>query len=103
MGALSNLTKQEAREQIAYDTCRFVADGGLIEEIEYDPRAEIAARVGRWQRMGDLRMDDLSDELDNTETLPDDLMSFGYQWDRAAADAVRDMADEISIDNHPED
>lgn len=79
-GALSNLSKEQMRRRIAADTDTFVADGGTIEYVAYDPRAERASRVGYWQPLGAIVTDEVDDGWDETETLPDELLGFDNQW-----------------------
>lgn len=85
MGALSNLSRDEARCKIAADTARYLSEGGVIDYIEYDKSAETAARVGRWQHMGEPTLDDIIPEYDG-DPMPDDLKTFGHQWDQQSTD-----------------
>jgi hypothetical protein len=59
------LNKTQWREKIAKDTEQFLADGGEIEYLPYDPMPEIMARVGRWQAMGQTEMDEMLDVTDD--------------------------------------
>ena len=59
------LNKTQWREKIATDTATFLADGGEIEYLPYDPMPEIMARVGRWQAMGQTEMDEMLDVTDD--------------------------------------
>ena len=56
------LTKAQWREKLAKDTEQFLAEGGEIEYLPYDPLPEIMARVGRWEPMGRDELEDLGDE-----------------------------------------
>ena len=47
--SLAQAKKDKQRELIAQHTEEFLARGGEITYLEYDPTAEIEARVGRWQ------------------------------------------------------
>jgi len=49
---LNKLTRQELSAKLAADTATFIEGGGVIEQIPYDPTAEIAAKVGYWTAMG---------------------------------------------------
>ena len=55
------LSKAQWREKLAADTEKFLADGGEIEVLPYDPKPEIMARVGRWQSMGHAELDEMLD------------------------------------------
>ena len=46
--SLAQAKKDKQRELIAQHTAEFLARGGEITYLEYDPTAEIEARVGRW-------------------------------------------------------
>ena len=87
MGALTGLTRKQVSAKLAEDVSIFVLNGGKIQYLEYDPAAEIAARVGVWQYQGDTTMDDLVPEYDG-EPMPDDLLTFGYQFDRDIGEGV---------------
>lgn len=56
------MSKAEWREKIAADTEAFLQAGGVIEELPYNPLAEIAARVGRWSPLGTEELDDLVED-----------------------------------------
>jgi hypothetical protein len=45
--------KQQQREEIARLTEEYLARGGEITYLPYDPTAEIMARVGQWQALGE--------------------------------------------------
>jgi len=45
--------KQQQREEIARLTEEYLARGGEITYLPYDPTAEIMARVGQWQSLGE--------------------------------------------------
>jgi hypothetical protein len=45
--------KQQQREEIARHTEEYLARGGEITYLPYDPTAEIMARVGQWQALGE--------------------------------------------------
>ena len=49
---LNELTRQELSAKLAADTEAFLEAGGVIEQIPYDPTAELAAKVGYWTAMG---------------------------------------------------
>jgi len=53
--------KAEWREKLAADTEVFLANGGEIDVIPYNPIPELAARVGYWQPMGQEELDDMLD------------------------------------------
>ena len=59
------MSKREWREKLAADTEVFVAGGGEIELIPYNWAVEIAARVGYWQSLGQVEMDEMLDAVDN--------------------------------------
>lgn len=103
MGALSGLTKQQASRKIAEDTNTFLENGGEIEYVPYDPQPEMAARVGRWLPLGDASLGDFIDGFDPTETLPDDLLTFGYQWDKHDADFTFDEVEHFPVDESVEE
>jgi len=44
--------KDKQRELIAQHTAEFLARGGVIEQLPYDPTAEREARVGYWNQLG---------------------------------------------------
>jgi len=56
------MNKAEWRAKLAADTETFIANGGEIEYLPYDPLPEIMARVGRWEPMGRDELEDLGDE-----------------------------------------
>lgn len=59
---------------------QFLANGGVVQQLPYDERAERAARVGRGVPMGAfVEVDGLMDyqELD---LLPEEYKAYGYQW-----------------------
>ena len=60
------MSKAEWREKLAADTETFIANGGEIEYLPYDPLPEIMARVGRWEPMGRDELEDLSDLSDES-------------------------------------
>ena len=45
----------KARQQadIDRDVAEFLAKGGVVEKIDYNPVEEICARVGRWNQLGE--------------------------------------------------
>ena len=57
------MSKPEWREKLAADTEAFLQAGGVIEQIPYNPVAEIAARVGRWSALGYEELEDIGDEV----------------------------------------
>ena len=59
------MSKAQWREKLAADTEAFVADGGEIKQIPYNWAVEIAARVGYWQSLGQVEMDEMLDAVDN--------------------------------------
>ena len=61
------LSKAQWREKLAADTETFLADGGEIEYLPYDPIPEITARVGRWQAMGQTELDEMLDAVDDDD------------------------------------
>jgi len=78
MGALSGLTKEQVRAKLADDTRIFLANGGKIETLEYDDRAEKAARVGRGVPMGSYI--EIEEDYQELDLLPDEYREYGYQW-----------------------
>ena len=46
--AFAQAKKDRQREMIAQHTEEFLARGGVITKLAYDPTAELEARVGRW-------------------------------------------------------
>jgi len=58
------MSKAQWREKLATDTEKFLADGGEIEVLPYDPTQEIMARVGQWQSMGQQELDDMLEATD---------------------------------------
>jgi len=58
------MSKAEWREKLAADTEQFLADGGEIEQLPYNWQAEIAARVGYWQSLGQTEMDEMLDAIE---------------------------------------
>lgn len=58
------MSKAQWREKLAADTEQFLADGGEIEVLPYDPTQEIMARVGQWQSMGQQELDDMLEATD---------------------------------------
>jgi len=99
---MNNLTKQQVSDKLAADTAKFLADGGMITKLPYDDRAEKAARIGRWQMMGDPIHDDLEPRKygeqfeDSIEPVyvedPEQFASKAYE------DAVRDFDDFVPLD-----
>ena len=61
------MSKAQWREKLAADTEAFLADGGEIEQVPYDWTAEIAARVGYWQSLGQAELDEMLDTTDETQ------------------------------------
>jgi len=59
------MSKREWREKLATDTGTFLAGGGEIQQIPYNWAIEIAARVGYWQSLGQVEMDDMLDAVDD--------------------------------------
>jgi len=55
------MSKTQWREKLAADTEAFLEAGNEIEVIPYNPIAEMAARVGYWQPMGQEELDDMLD------------------------------------------
>ena len=49
---LNELTRQELSAKLATDTEAFLEGGGVIQQIPYDPTAELDAKVGYWTPMG---------------------------------------------------
>lgn len=80
MGALSGLSREQVRSKLAEDTLTFLANGGIIEQVPYDDRAEKAARVGRGLPMGSYIEIEEADGFSYTDTLPDHLSGFDNQW-----------------------
>lgn len=62
LASFAKASKTEQRKQIAEDTERFLANGGTITEIPYDPTHEIMARVGQWNAMGEMTFVDVDDD-----------------------------------------
>ena len=60
------MSKAEWREKLAADTETFLANGGEIEYLPYDWKAEIAARVGYWKNLGQDELDEMLDATDDT-------------------------------------
>ncbi len=60
------MSKREWREKLAADTETFLSEGGEIEYIPYDWKAEIAARVGYWQSLGQQELDEMLDAGEET-------------------------------------
>ena len=58
---ICGLTKAQWREKLAADTATFLANGGEIEYLPYDYKAEIADRVGYWRPMGQSDLDEMLD------------------------------------------
>ena len=61
------MSKAQWREKLKADTDTFVANGGEIEVLPYDPMPEIMARVGRWQAMGHAELDGMLDAVDDED------------------------------------
>lgn len=60
------MTKSQWREKLAADTAEFLANGGEIEVIPYDPIPEMTARVGYWYPMGQTELDEMLDATEET-------------------------------------
>lgn len=90
-------TKDQLSAEIAAQINQFTANGGTIEQAAYDPSTERAARVGKWQYMGDPVHDQL--ELrkygeDLVDTVHDDDLRLDEQErDFAIEEAIRDSYD----------
>lgn len=80
MGALSGLTREQVRSKLADDTRIFLENGGTIEQVPYDDRAEKAARVGRGLPMGSYIEIEQADGFSLLDTLPDHLTDFNVHW-----------------------
>lgn len=67
--ATALMTRECDREcleaELKADIAAFLAKGGTIEQVPYDPVEEICARVGRWEPLGQI----------------DDELSLGYEFD----------------------
>ena len=61
------MSKAQWREKLKADTATFLANGGEIEYLPYDPMPEIMARVGRWQSMGQATLDEMLDAVDDDD------------------------------------
>ena len=59
------MNKSQWRQKLAADTKVFLADGGEIDLIPYNPIPELAARVGYWAPMGQEELDDMLDVEDD--------------------------------------
>lgn len=59
------MSKAQWREKLAKDTEQYLADGNKIEYLPYDWKAEIAARVGYWQAMGQASFEEMMDADDD--------------------------------------
>lgn len=104
---MNNLTKQQVSDKLAADTAEFLANGGTIQQIPYDPSKEMAARIGRWQMMGDPIHDDLEprkygEQFEDGFDLvyvddPEQFASKAYE------DAVRDFDDFLPVDFFDDD
>ena len=80
MGALSGLSREQVRSKLAEDTLTFLANGGTIEQVPYDDRAEKAARVGRGLPMGSYIEIEQADGFSLLDTMPDHLTGFNNHW-----------------------
>lgn len=60
------MTKAQWRAKLAEDTAKFLADGGEIEYVPYDPIPEMTARVGFWNPMGQTELDEMMDATEDT-------------------------------------
>ena len=65
--SLAQAKKDRQRELIAQHTEEFLARGGVITQLEYDPTTEIEARVGRWT--GGMGSESIIPEDDDEEFL----------------------------------
>ena len=61
------MSKAQWREKLKADTETFIANGGEIEQIPYDWTVEIAARVGYWQSLGQVELDEMLDATNETQ------------------------------------
>ena len=100
-------TKTNERSKIAADIDSFLGDGNMITQLPYDPSAENAARVGRWQLLGgDELFEDLvprkygEDLIDHIHD--DDLRLNEQERDYAIEQAMTDSHDYFSIDEQEE-
>lgn len=80
MGALSGLSREQVRSKLADDTRIFLENGGIIEQVPYDDRAEKAARVGRGLPMGSYIEIEQADGFSLLDTMPDHLTGFNNHW-----------------------
>ena len=85
MGALSGLTQEQVSAKLATDTATFLANGGTIQQLEYDDRAERRAKVGRWMPLG---TDDEFGALFDDPT----ILSENPEWDATQWDERYDLA-----------
>lgn len=60
------MSKAEWSEKLAADTETFIANGGEIEYLPYDWKAEIAARIGYWKNLGQDTLDEMLDTSDDS-------------------------------------
>lgn len=44
--------KVRQQAEIDRDVAEFLAKGGVVKKIDYNPIEEICARVGRWEQLG---------------------------------------------------
>ena len=80
MAALKGLSKQDIKSKLAEDVRIFIDNGGTIEQVPYDDRAEKAARVGRGLPMGSYIEIEQADGFSLLDTLPDHLTDFNNHW-----------------------
>lgn len=95
-------SKAKEQSKIAADSMVFLANGGTIEQLPYDPSAENAAMVGHWEYMGDPVHDqkerrkygeDLIDTIHD-----DDLRLYEQERDYAIESAMADAHEYFSVD-----
>ena len=63
------MDKAQWREKLKADTDAFLAGGGEIEYLPYNPIPEMAARVGYWRPMGTEELNDMLDVDEDNETI----------------------------------
>lgn len=61
------MSKAQWREKLANDTEQYLAGGNEIEYLPYDWKVEIAARVGYWQSLGQVELDDMTDAVSDDD------------------------------------
>lgn len=95
-------SKAKEQSKITADSSIFLANGGTIEQLPYDPSAENADQIGRWQLMGDEVHDDITPrkygERFEYTFLDDEEDGFNFNADPATFAAMADAEDYFSVD-----